>query len=81
VCKLNLVFGTLALNRLFEPDSCFQIIDLDSIEKELLSIKEALEYLRAAEESTHELVAKIRIPCYHIENEELVRRSELIRQV
>jgi len=55
-------------------------IDLDSVERELLSAKEASEHLRIGEEDVRILTVKNEISCYYVENEELIRKSELTRQ-
>ncbi|MDH5694820.1 MAG: hypothetical protein OEZ47_17110 [Gammaproteobacteria bacterium] len=56
-------------------------VDLDSVERELLSVKEASEHLRISEKDIRGLIAKNEISCYHVENEELVKKSELTRQI
>lgn len=54
-------------------------IDINSVEKELLSTHEASEYFRISEYTIKELIKKRKISCYYVQNKELIRASELGR--
>ena len=52
-------------------------IDINSVEKELLSTHEASEYFRISESTIKELIKKRKISCYLVRDKELIRSSEL----
>jgi len=56
-------------------------VDLDSVERELLSIKEASEHLRISEKEIRELITENEISSYRFDKEELVRKSELVSHI
>lgn len=56
-------------------------INLNAVEKDLLSVQEASKHLGVEESYIRELIANDAISGYYIENEELVRRSELTKQL
>jgi hypothetical protein len=54
-------------------------INIDIVRRDLLSTQEIAEHLGVHEISLREQLKKSNVPCYFVENRELVRRTELDR--
>lgn len=52
-------------------------IDINSVEKELLSTHETSEYFGISDHAIKELIKKRKISCYHVRDKELIRACEL----
>jgi hypothetical protein len=56
-------------------------LQLDVIEKELLSVGEASENLQIEESVIKDMIARNKISCYYVRNEEIVSKSELVQHL